>query len=128
VKPLITIILLLFIIKTNQDSNLDNWIQSFVNDMIEMNDLDRYSEKPISPTIEENFILVESVKDIEIEKDTITMLVNHGKGTYCTKLKFRFLKKEGNYYLVFPKPYKKNILGKEQDFVNPWIEKTNICN
>ena len=53
---------------------------------------------------------------------------SNGKGTYCTEITFLYLKKKGNFYLVFTKPETKITLGKERKWVNPWIDKKNICN
>ncbi len=112
----------------SENKSIDNWIKEIVNDMIEMNDLDKYSAEEISPDFSVNFIIVESVKDIFITDNKISMLVNHGKGTYCTEITFLYLKKKGNFYLVFTKPETKITLGKERKWVNPWIDKKNICN
>ncbi|WP_178987719.1 hypothetical protein [Winogradskyella schleiferi] len=112
----------------SQNKSVENWVQDIVADMIEMNDLDRYSSEELSPDVNVNFILVESVKDIDIKGSTITMLVNHGKGTYCTKLTFNYIEKNGNFHLVFSKPETKITLGKETTWITPWIAKTNICN
>ncbi|WP_298894607.1 hypothetical protein [uncultured Psychroserpens sp.] len=125
---LITILLItISSFQAKQEQSLDDWIKAVVNDMVELNDLDKYSDRSISSDIEINFILVQSTKDITIKDDSITMLINNGKGTYCTQLKFRYTQKDGQFYLVFPEPYKTTILGQERLFVNPWIEKTNIC-
>lgn len=126
-KPLLTVLIFIFCFKTKQESSIDIWIDNIVQDMIEMNDLDKYSNKPIASDVSKNFFLVESVKNIEIKDDSFTMLINHGQGTYCTKLKFKYIQKKGQFYLVFPEPNKTIIFGTKRLFVNPWIEKTNIC-
>ena len=126
------IIVLFFLTNSNalisQNKSIDNWIQDVVSDMIEMNDLVKYSSIEISPNISVNFIMVESVKDITVNDSIISMLVNHGKGTYCTQIKFEYVKKDGDFYLVFAKPETKITLGQERRWVKPWIEKKNICN
>ena len=126
-----SIYFLFFLVISNpvisQNLSIDNWIQDIVNDMIEMNDLEKYSSKTLSPDLNVNFLMVETVKDIVVTDSIISMLVNHGKGTYCTRLKFEYVEKSGNYYLVFSKPETKITLGKGIQWVNPWIEKKNIC-
>ncbi|WP_298759023.1 hypothetical protein [uncultured Psychroserpens sp.] len=127
-KHLIVILLItISSFQAKQEQNLNNWIKEVINDLVELNDLDKYSNRAVSPNIEVNFVLVQSTKDIIIKDDIITMLINNGKGTYCTQLKFRYTQKDGQFYLVFPEPYKTTILGQERLFINPWIEKTNIC-
>ena len=125
------ILLTLFIgisnIQTNQETPIDKWIQEIVDEMIEMNDLEKFSEKEITSDIKVNFIMVESVKDIKIENGIISMLVNHGTGKYCTELKFKYVEKDKNFYLIFDKPEMKTILGTERKFINPWIEKNKVC-
>lgn len=127
-----TVVMFLFFSLSNalisQNKAIDNWIQDIVNDMIEMNELDKYSYEEISSDVNVNFIMVESVKDIAITDNQISMLVNHGKGTYCTKIIFEYIKKNEEFFLVFTKPEAKITLGKERKWVNPWIEKKNICN
>ncbi|WP_298903132.1 hypothetical protein [uncultured Psychroserpens sp.] len=127
-KSFITILLIItssFQIK--QDPNLDTWIQSIVDDMIAFNDLDKYSLKSFPSDVKTNAFLVESVKDIAVKDDVISMLLNHGKGTYCTQIKFRYIKKQGSFYLVFPEPKKAKMNTKEYLIVDPWIEHTKIC-
>ncbi|MFI1742833.1 hypothetical protein [Thalassobellus sediminis] len=126
------IILLTFLIgisniQINQEKPIDKWIQEIVDEMIEMNDLGKYSEKEIPSDIKVNFIMVESVKDIKIENGIISMLVNHGTGKYCTELKFKYVEKDKNFYLIFDEPEMKTILGTERKFINPWIEKNKVC-
>lgn len=113
---------------TSQNERLDSWIKEIVNDMIEMNDLEKYSSEELSPDLNVNFIFVESVKNISINDTIITFLINHGKGNYCTKLTFEYLEKNENYYLVFATPKTKTTFGKETQWVTPWIKKENICN
>ncbi|WGH76910.1 hypothetical protein P8625_07140 [Tenacibaculum tangerinum] len=117
------ILLTLFIgistIQINQERPIDKWIQEIVEEMIEMNDLEKYSEKEIPSDIKVNFIMVESVKDIQIENGIISMLVNHGTGKYCTELKFKYVEKNKKFYLIFDEP--------ERKFINPWIEKNKVC-
>ncbi len=124
---LLTLLIGISNIQTNQIKPIDNWVQEIVNEMIEMNDLGKYSEKEISSDINVNFIMVESVKDIKIENGIISMLVNHGTGKYCTELKFKYVEKDKNFYLIFDEPKTKTILGTERKFINPWIEKNKLC-
>ena len=112
-------------IQINQEKPIDKWITEIINDMIEMNDLGKYSYEEISSDINVDFIMVESVKDVKIDNGIITMLVNHGTGKYCTELKFKYVENEGEFYLVFGKT--KTILGKERKSINPWIEKNKVC-
>ena len=112
---------------SDQEKPIDQWIQKIVGEMIEMNDLGKYSHKEIPTGITVDFVLVASVKDIKIENGIIKMLVNHGTGKYCSELKLRYLEKDGNFYLVFDEPITKTILGKERKFISPWIEKNNLC-
>jgi hypothetical protein len=127
-KHILTILLITSTLLPKQETSLNNWIQSFVKDMKEMNDLEKYSSKPISPAVDINFLLVESVKDITVNKDSFTLLVNHGNGTYCTQLTFKYTSIDGQYYLIFSEVHKKVILSRENLFINPWTEKINICN
>ena len=108
--------------------SVEKWVDKIVDDMIAMDDLRKYSGAEIPADVETNFIMVQSVKDISVEGDVIRMLVNHGKGTYCTELKFKYTTVKGDYFLVFADPETKNVLGKDVRFVNPWIEKNKICN
>ena len=104
------------------------WIQEIVNDMIEMNDLPSYSHEEIPSNIKLNVIMVETVKEIKIENDVISMLVDHGTGKYCSLLKFKYIKQDQGYFLVFDAPKTKTIMGAEYQIINPWIEKTSLCN
>ncbi|MTE28277.1 hypothetical protein [Winogradskyella ouciana] len=126
-----TIAILFFIVISNvlisQTISIEDWVQNIVNDMIEMNDLDIYSSEELSPEYSVNFIMVESVKDITITDNKISMLVNHGKGTYCTKITLQYLKRDDGFYLVFSEPRTNMTLGKERKWIDPWIEKVNIC-
>ncbi|WP_440121055.1 hypothetical protein [Tenacibaculum sp. Ill] len=124
---LMTLLFGILNIQTNQEKPIDKWIQEIVNEMIEMNDLEKYSEKEIPSDIKVNFIMVESVKDIKIENGIISMLINHGTGKYCTELKFKYVEKDKNFYLIFDEPEMKTILGTERKFINPWIEKNRVC-
>lgn len=110
-----------------QKESIDNWIQAIVEDMVEMNDLDKYSSKQLSQVLHVDFIMVESVKNVAIKGNNISMMVNHGRGTFCTKLTFKYVEKSGNYYLVFSEPETKITLGKERQWVTPWIKKENVC-
>jgi hypothetical protein len=114
-------------IQINQEKPIDKWVLEIVEEMIEMNDLEKYSEKEISSDIKVNFIMVESVKDVKIENGIISMLVNHGTGKYCTELKFKYVEKNKNFYLIFDEPKLKTIFGTERKFINPWIEKNKVC-
>ncbi|WP_375559583.1 hypothetical protein ACE193_17860 [Bernardetia sp. OM2101] len=111
----------------SQEKPIDIWIQAIVNDMIEMNDLSKYSDREISSDVTINFFLVESVKDIRIEGDTINMLISSDGQKYCNELKFRYIQKEQKYYLVFAPVNNRVILNKEKKFITPWIEKKNLC-
>ena len=124
---LITLLIGISNIQTKQEKPIDKWIQEIVDEMIEMNDLGKYSEKEIPTDVEVNFIMVESVKDIKIENGIISMLVNHGTGKYCTELKFKYLEKDKNFYLIFDEPEMETILGTKKKFINPWIEKNKVC-
>ena len=126
----ILIILLLGILNLQSSStkSIDQWIQKIVNDMIEMNDLRSYSHEEIPLNIKLNAILVEAVKDIKIENGTISMLVDHGTGKYCSFLRFKYLEKDNQYFLVFDSPRTKTIMGTEYEIINPWIEKNSLCN
>ncbi|WP_299124804.1 hypothetical protein [uncultured Tenacibaculum sp.] len=124
---LLTLLIGVSNIQTNQEKPINKWIQEIIDEMIEMNDLEKYSEKEIPSDIKLNFIMVESVKDIKIENGIITMLVNHGTGKFCTELKFKYVEKGKNFYLIFDEPKTKTILGTERKFINPWIEKNKIC-
>lgn len=112
-------------IHNSQEKSIDKWIQEIVNEMIEMNDLGKYSYEEIPYDTNVDFIMVESVKDINIDNDIISMLVNHGTSKYCTQLKFKYVEKQGEFYLVFGKT--KTSLGIMRKSINPWIEKNKIC-
>ena len=114
-------------IQTNQEKPIDEWVKEIIDEMIEMNDLGKFSHEEIPSDINVDFIMVESVKDIKIDNGIITMLVNHGTGKYCTELKFKYVVNEERFYLVFGKTKTKTILGKERKSINPWIEKNKIC-
>lgn len=124
---LLTILIGISNFQINQEKPIDKWIQAIIDQMTEMNDLGKYSEKEIPSDIKINVIMVESVKDIKIENGIISMLVNHGIGKYCTELKFKYVEKNKNFYLVFDEPEIKTILGTERKFINPWIEKNKVC-
>ena len=124
---LLTLLIGISNIQTNQEKPIDKWIKEIVDEMIEMNDLEKYSERAIPSDIKINFIMVESVKDIKIENGIISMLVNHGTGKYCTELKFKYVEKDKKFYLIFDEPETKTILGNERTFINPWIEKNKLC-
>eukprot|EP01093_Parvamoeba_rugata_P009396 TRINITY_DN2602_c0_g2_i1.p1 TRINITY_DN2602_c0_g2~~TRINITY_DN2602_c0_g2_i1.p1 ORF type:complete len:130 (-),score=18.90 TRINITY_DN2602_c0_g2_i1:108-497(-) len=124
---LLTLLIGISNIQTNQEKPIDKWIQEIIDEMIEMNDLGKYSYEEIPSDINVDFIMVESVKDIKIDNGIITMLVNHGTGKYCTELKFKYVENEKRFYLVFGKTKTKTILGKERKSINPWIEKNKIC-
>ncbi len=129
-RPLFICLLLLFSLSSFsflQESPIDIWIQAIVNDMIEMNDISKYSDKEIASDVTINFFLVESVKNSRLEGDTINMLISSDGKKYCTELKFRYTQKEGHYYLTFSPIYNKVILGREKKFINPWIESNKLC-
>jgi len=125
---LLTLLITIPNIQINQEKPIENWINEIVNEMIEMNDLRKYSNFEIPSDTKVDFIMVESVKNIKIDNGIITMLVNHGTGKYCTELKFKYVENEGEYYLVF------GIMttiayggGIEEKSIKPWIEKNKIC-
>lgn len=124
---LLTLLIGFSTIQTNQEKPIEKWVQEIVNEMIEMNDLKKYSYKKIASDIQVDFIMVETVKDIKIENGIISMLINHGTGKYCSELKFKYVEKDNNFYLIFDEPKSKKILGTERKFITPWIEKNNIC-
>src|SRR5688572_9353858 len=124
---LLTLLIGISNIQTNQEKSIDKWIQEIVDEMIEMNDLKKYSDKEIPSDIKVNFIMVESVKDIKIENGIISMLVNHGTGKYCTELKFKYVEKDKNFYLIFGEFKTEKILETERKFINPWVEKNKVC-
>jgi len=109
------------------EKTIETWVQEIVEDMIQLNDLRKYSHKEIPPEITVNFMLVEAVKDVNIANGLITMRVDHGTGKYCSALTFRYVKKDGTYYLVFDVPTLSSILGTERKFVNPWVAKKKVC-
>lgn len=106
----------------------EEWANHIIKDMIAMNDLGKYSDKAISSDVTVNFLMVESVKDVKVENDILSMKINHGNGKYCTILKFQFIEREGKFFLVFTVPYVEEVFGKKQYFINPWIEKISDCN
>jgi hypothetical protein len=110
-----------------QDVHIEKWVQKIVQDMIEMEDLRKYSDREIPMDINLDLIMVESIKHLGIEGQIISMLVNHGAGNFCTELKFRYMEKDGEFYLVFDEPISSTILGKEHRIIKPWIEKNRIC-
>jgi len=124
---LLTLLLGISNIQINQEKPIEKWVQEIVNEMIEMNNLAKYSNEEIPADIKVNFIMVESVKDIKIDNGIISMFVNHGTGKYCTELKFKYIKKDGIFYLIFDEPKTKTTLGIERKFINPWIEKNKVC-
>ena len=127
-KLIVTFFLIITLgFQTKQEPNIDTWIQNIVDDMIAFNDLDRYSLKKFPSDVKINAFLVESVKDITIKDDVISMLLNHGKGTYCTQIKFRYIKKQDAFYLVFPEPRKAKMHNRTYLIVDPWIEHTKVC-
>ena len=115
------------IIQINQEKSIDKWIEEIINEMIEMNDLRKYSSEEIPPDVNVDFIMMESIQDLKIGNGIISMLVDHGTGKHCTELKFKYMEKEGEYYLNFGKTKMRTILGKERKSINPWVEKNRIC-
>lgn len=124
---LISLLGFLFFFSSFQEKPINTWVQAIVDDMIEMNDLSKYSDEEIASDVTINFFFVESVKNIRIEGDTINMLISSDGEKYCNELKFRYIQKEGQYYLKFASIYNKVILDREKKFVNPWIEANKLC-
>ena len=106
-----------------KEIKIKNWFQNVINDMIEMNDLSKYSHKEINYKLD--FIMVESIKELEVNGNEITMLVNHGAGKFCTKITFQYLEKNNSYYLVFQKPRKSKVL--KTSLITPWTKRINNC-
>ncbi len=124
---ILTFLLIIPNIQINLEKSINKWVQEIINEMIEMNDLRKYSSVEIPSNVNVDFIMVESVKDIKIDNEIISMLVNHGTGKYCTELKFEYVEIEGELYLVFGKTKTKIFLGKKRKSISPWIEKNTIC-
>jgi len=114
-------------IQTEQNAPLDKWIQKIVRDMIDMNDLGKYSDKAIPADVTVDFLMVDSVKDIQYDDKQITMLIDHGKGVFCTELKFNYIIRDGKYYLVFSPAHTIKIFGKDKKSIDPWVEKNSKC-
>ena len=84
---LISLLGFLFFFSSFQEKPINTWVQAIVDDMIEMNDLSKYSDEEIASDVTINFFFVESVKNIRIEGDTINMLISSDGEKYCNELK-----------------------------------------
>jgi transaldolase len=114
-------------LQIEKDTQTDLWIQQVVRDMINMNDLGKYSDKAIPSDVTVNLLMVEALKNIKYDDSQITLLVDHGTGKYCTELQFNYLKKNGKYYLGFGTTTSLKVFGKEKKFIDPWVKKSNLC-
>lgn len=110
-----------------QNQSLEQWLDLIVKDMIEMNDLRKYSHQKIPSDVTINFFMVEAVKDVRIDQNVISMLINHGNGKYCTEIKFKYIQIDDKFYLVFSEPTTESIFGEEKKIVNPWLESKKVC-
>jgi len=121
------ILCLLVLHGSAQFQSVDELKTKLVQDLKEYNDLRLYSHKAIPNEVSVNLIWVEEVKNLKVKGNTISMLVDHGKGKFCTSVSFEFTQVDGKYYLVFPEPYESELLGKDKTWVNPWVEKNTDC-
>ncbi|WP_299224703.1 hypothetical protein [uncultured Psychroserpens sp.] len=127
-KTILFFILLCVSTVSNQKKPIDKWVQSVIDDLVEMNDLEKYSNVEIPSDVNINFIAIESVKDVTIVDDTINMLVDHGKGKYCTKLTFKYIEKNNRFYLKFSEVITRMTpLDTERKYINPWVSRSKVC-
>ncbi|PCJ65338.1 MAG: hypothetical protein COA58_10795 [Bacteroidetes bacterium] len=113
--------------QTNKEKSIDQWVNEIVNDMIQLNNLEKYSLRYIPSGTNIDFILVDAVKNVQIHNSSISMLIDHGSGTYCSKLKFKYVQIGESFRLVFAPPTLNFIAGKKVKYVTPWTEKKRLC-
>ena len=106
---------------------VDLWVQEIIETMIDFEDLSAYSDQEIPEDVEVNLLWVEAVKDVKIEDGIISMLVAHKEDTYCSQLKFKYIEKNGEFFLSFGETSVTKVLSSEKTFIDPWIEHKKLC-
>ncbi len=105
----------------------EKWVKTIIKDMKQAESLSKYASADIPSHVSVNFVLVDRTKDLEINENSFSFVVDHGNGKFCSKMIFEYVKQDGEYKLVFAEPHASTIFGKEKWFANPWKEKIRLC-
>lgn len=110
-----------------QEETKQQFVSQVCESLINMEGLSKYSNRTIADDVTVNSVLADKVKVDEISENTISISVDHGKGQFCTILKFEYTKVDDSYYLVFPPVRSEEVLGSETKFVDPWTQRESDC-
>ena len=127
-KLLVTVLIIMTSIQvTAQNEPLIVWINQIGETLIQFEDLDDYSYKPIDANVMVDFISVSRYQIEETTDSTFTIFVDPGKGEFCNHVTFKYIEDSGNFYLVFDDVKTEIILEKEKRMVTPWTMIINDC-
>ncbi len=118
---------ILFSLSISAQNSPEKWVKSIIKDMKNVEDLDKYASVDLPSHVSTNVVLVDRTKDLEVNENTFSFVVDHGNGKFCSKMVFEYVKQDGEYKLVFAEPHASTIFGKEKWFANPWKEKIRLC-
>lgn len=107
--------------------NIDVLIDQFCADLMEFEDVGKYSHVPIANDVLVNFISVFRYELEELTDSTFTIAVDPGKGEFCNHVTYKYVKIDKNYFLVFDDIEMSYSLGVESKMVNPWLNIKNNC-
>lgn len=124
---LIVLITLSSIHASAQNEELTMWIDQIGEDLIQLEDIDKYSHNPIEDHVMVDFIFVNRYQIEEVTDSTFTIFVDPGKGEFCSHVTFKYIKDGEGYYLVFNEVETKMFLGTEKETVTPWTKIINDC-
>ncbi|MFZ6053296.1 hypothetical protein [Halocola ammonii] len=110
-----------------QEDAKEQFVSQVCESLINMEGLSRYSNRTIADDVTVNSVLADKVKVDEISENTFSISVDHGKGKFCTVLKFEYTKVDDSYYLVFPPVRSEEVFGSETKFVDPWTQRESDC-
>ena len=109
-----------------QNSHLIEWISEIEQSILAMESLSAYSSKEVEDDVKVDMILADRVKVEEVTDSTFSILVDHGKGVFCTKLLFQYTEINTNdYRLVFSDLRERDMMGTTVKVIDPWIEKNS---
>jgi len=127
-KLIIIVLITMTSVKVSaQSEELTVWINQIGATLVQFEDLDGYSHKPIDDDVMVDFISVSRYQIEETTDSTFTIFVDPGKGEFCSHVTFNYIKEGEDYFLVFDDVKTEVLFGKEKKTVKPWTMIINDC-
>jgi len=117
-KYKIILIIILFSVSVTAQLKEKKLIQSFLIDMFEMEDLNKYVYNSEGYTID--FYLVDEYVINDYENNVLTVDINTGGGEFWTRLYFEFIEDKGKLYV-------RGKISNNPTIMTAWYDKNKVC-